>query len=236
MPIRHTASVALASLSLLGVVAGYAQAQAITIGTATSANGNPFGHGPAASYPTEYQELYNPADFAGPFSISSIGFASAVGGSGPASFDATISFSTTSTPYNSPSTTFASNEGLNVQAVFNGTLDATLQENGTFDLVFPTKTYVYDPSQGTLLLDIVVHSTPHLPTPTFFETDDTGSDFTRVWNSFGTNTTDPNGMVTRFGGSPVPESSTMVSLALLLCLGSGGLLLKGRRRKVQNRQ
>lgn len=226
---------ALTSLALLTALPQTACAQIIA-GTYTSANGNPFGHGPASSYPTEYQELYNPADFTGPFTISSIGFASWPGNqvSGSASFDVTLSLSTTKTAFNNPSTTFATNEGQTVQTVFSGTQTATLQENGTFDLIFPTQAYTYDPSQGTLLLDIVVHSTPVLPAaPTYFETDSSGTAFTRVWTSSGTNVKDDFGMVTKFSGTPAPEASTTVSLGLLLCLGLCGLTVQTRRRKAQ---
>ena len=222
-----------------------AQAQAVTVGTpGTQVNAFPFGGGGVGAYVagSEYQELYSSTAFAGvasPFQINDIAFSSASGAT-TATYNVTLRLSTTRATNSTLSTNFAANEGADLAVVFNGTLTANLLTNGTFDLVFPTSPFVYTPSQGNLLLDVVLNqnTTTSSGNTAFFAEDGSGQT-SRIYESSGNGapTRDQNSLYTQFNGSPapVPEASTTVSLGLLLMLGLGGLVIAGKRRKSTRR-
>jgi len=246
MLFHHKAALPIAALALLPALSAHAQ-QNITIGTAsTGGNVFPFGvvrPGDLTDFAAggEYQEIYSSKDFnsAVPLTISAISFASASGNQGvpiTATYNVTIGLSNTSATVGFPSnasTNFAANRGANFTTVFSGSLTAILKNNNTFDLVFPTAPFSFDPSQGNLLFDVVVNKTTQgTGSAGFLQTQ--GFDTQRVYQPFGTGQaqTDREGLFTQFTvtPAPVPETSTAAGLGLLLALGAGAAAFKRKRR------
>ncbi len=133
---------------------------------------------------------------------------------------------------NSFKANFAANKGADFTQVFNGTLTANLQANNTFDLVFPTAPFVYDPSQSNLLFDLVVNQAASGTGGAEFLTT-SGSQTLRAYQSGAGSPTfvDQFGLYTQFTAAPaaVPESPTTVSFGLLLAFGAGFAAFKRRR-------
>ena len=189
-------------LFLLAAFGPSANAGSIVIGTNNFGNFIPFFGGYGGG--VEYQELYGAAAFSGPIAITSIGFASA--GTGSGTDNVTISLSTTSATLASPSGTFSANRGADFTQVFSGPISLTAANNGSFDLIFSTSVFNYDPSQGNLLLDVIINtSTGGIP----FESG-SNSQVSRVYQGSAGPTGNPsagNGLVTQFGtGTPEPGS------------------------------
>ena len=247
MVISSKSALALTLLAALGLAAAKpAAAQTVTVGTPDTFGGSrfPFGFDAAQSPANygmggEYQELYSSTDFSAvgsPFTIHDIGFASTTGSTpGTATFNLTLRLSTTTATTSSLSSTFAANEGVNQAVVFSGPLTANIQANGTFDLVFPTTPFVYTPSQGNLLLDVVLNQTTQAASPLYFFSDNSFSGSTaRVFQAGGTggSSTFGSALYTQFNAPApaVPEASTLASLGLLL-LGMGGLVIAAKRKK-----
>lgn len=245
--IRHHAMWCLA-LTLLAALASHpANAQqAITIGNHHGANAAPLGvdaNATLSDYAAggEYQEIYSSSNFqgvsSGPIIINSIAFASSsfFPDSSTATFDLTLSLSTTNSTVNSPNPNFAANKGADFTQVFGGNLTTKLYANDTFDLVFPTVPFRFDPSQGNLLLDVVIINPSSGPNDVIFDTTDLGQT-ARVYQSFGSSQsryTDGPGLWTQFNASPapVPEVSTTGSLGLLLVLGTGGVMIARKKMR-----
>ena len=226
------------ALALLPATGAQAQ-QKITIGTAAfpGSGDNAFPFAPnfyAAG--GEFQEIYSSADFSlsGPVTINDIAFASSSRYSAGASatYDVTIGLSNTTATVNGTGSDFAANKGSNFQTVFSGPLVANLTGSNSFDLVFPTSPFQFDPSKGNLLFDIVFNSSSTATGPEDFIVNYSGQT-RRVFQSFGTGSpsTDQEGLYTQFTVSPaaVPEASTTVSLGLLLILGAGVAAFKQKR-------
>ncbi len=247
MAISSKSALGLTLLAALGLAAARpAAAQTITVGTPDTFGGSRFPFGFDTTYSPanygaggEYQELYSSTDFGGagsPFTIHNIAFASTTGSTpGTATFNLTLRLSTTTATTGSLSSTFAANEGGNQAVVFSGPLTANIQANGTFDLVFPTTPFVYTPSQGNLLLDVVLNQTTQAASPLYFFSDNSFSGSTaRVFQAGGTGggSTFGSALYTQFNAPApaVPEASTTASLGLLLMLGFGGVVLVKRRR------
>lgn len=247
-PALSKSALTLAALAAFGLAAARpAAAQTVTVGTPDTFGGSrfPFGFDATqnpANYGAggEYQELYSSTDFSGagsPFTIRNIAFASTPGSTpGTATYNLTLRLSTTQATTSSLSSTFAANEGANQAVVFSGPLTANIQANGTFDLVFPTAPFVYTPSQGNLLLDVVLNRATQAASPLYFFSDNSFSGSTaRVFQAGGTGggSTFGSALYTQFNAPTpaVPEASTMASLGLLLTLGMGGLVIAARRRK-----
>lgn len=239
-----------AALCLALVLAAHpAQAQQkITVGTTNGVvNGIPFGLSntgqPLYAAGNEFQEIYSSTYFqavsSGPLTISDIAFASSssFGFVQPstATYNVTLSLSTTKAQVNVNSfkADFAANKGADFTQVFNGTLTANLQANNTFDLVFPTAPFTYDPSQGNLLFDLVVNQGASGTGEAEFLTT-SGSQTLRAYKSGATSPTfvDQFGLYTQFTAIPaaaVPEASTTVSFGLLLAFGAGFAAFKRKR-------
>jgi len=242
---KFTLPAALA-LALLPALTAHAQKN-ITVGTASTAdNVFPFGVERPSDLPDfaaggEYQEIYSSTAFnsAVPLTISAISFASSNRYNGvpvTATYNVTIGLSNTSASIGFPntvSTNFAANRGANFATVFSGSITAILKGNNTFDLTFPTAPFLFNPSQGNLLFDVVVNKTTQGTGPASF-LDTASFDTQRVYQSFGTGqpSTDQHGLFTQFTvtPAPVPETSTTVSFGLLLALGVGAVAVKRKRR------
>lgn len=224
------------SIAILGVLlcASAAWADSITVGTANSSNAFPFG-GPAfGGIGTRYQQVYDASSFAGPITITGLGF---VGGNGgdfrTANYE--LSLSTTSRAVNTiDGFLAATNVGADETVFF----DAVLSGASPTTLSFTVPGFAYDPSLGNLLLDVELTSLGALPAGSkaaYDEMTNSGGLFSRAHN-FGTGF-DDRGLVTLFefdqggggGGTDaevVPEPGTLLLVSLVL----GGWLLRRRRR------
>ena len=240
--LRRAAIPATFILALLPTIAAHAQ-QKITIGTAafpgSGDNAFPFGveRGNSGDYSAgaEYQEIYPSADFglSSPVVINDIAFASSsrYGAGATATYNVSIGLSNSSAAANSGGTDYAANKGANFQTVFSGPLTATLKGNNTFDLTFPTTPFLFDPSHGNLLFDVVFNTAATSTGPEDFIINYSGQT-QRIFQSSKTGTvyTDSEGLYTQFTVTPVPEISTTASLGLLLALGAGSFALAARRK------
>src|SRR5580704_12002820 len=135
---------------LAGSFCGVASADSVTIGNATSNNGDPFN---VPTYIGDYQQVYNAALFSGPVDITAITFFAATTiPTTTISGDFTLDLSTTSAGSDTLSTTYADNLGADNTQFFSGVVSKVLTFDGT--------PFLYDPSQGNLLLDVDVLSKP----------------------------------------------------------------------------
>jgi hypothetical protein len=135
-----------AAAFLLLAAMGGASASTITIGTAAFPNIYPFG---TTSYAGEYQQVYSGTLFGGPVDITGITFfetrgASAISGT------YTLNLSTTAAGVNSLGTSYASNLGADNTQFFSGAVSNIL--------TFTGGPFLFDPTQGNLLLDLFVSS------------------------------------------------------------------------------
>ncbi|MFT4512531.1 MAG: hypothetical protein ACI91B_001227 [Planctomycetota bacterium] len=167
MVVCNDRSVALAALVLLasGTVAQTplpVPASHTAMEGSTSTN-VPFGR----STPTRVQYVYDAMLFAGPVTISKLQFR--LDGGAVAStkiVDCEIMMSTLPSPLVGLSSTFASNRGLDEQAVLARQLltlpaqTAGITPNGFLQSITLTTPFSYDPAVGGLVIEIVVHGQP----------------------------------------------------------------------------
>ncbi|MEH2246133.1 PEP-CTERM sorting domain-containing protein [Nostoc sp.] len=208
--------------------AGSAQALSITIGAPGDPNnGNciPFGCG------QKFQQIYNANLFSSPILIDTISFFNK--NSFPGSIDAanyTINLSTTSKAVNGLSNIFVDNIGANNQSFFVGFLDGPIS-NGKFSIT--GNSFLYDPSQGNLLLDISKDGGNNF---SVFLDSQNGSapsgSISRAFsfdNSPSGSTNDNYGLVTEFSDSAqsVPEPASLIGI---LGLGAFGITSLCKRK------
>ncbi len=195
----------------------------VTVGQADSGNCYPYSCGPTDGV-SHYQEVYNGAAFGGALTIGSASFTSQTG-AGPsdsASYD--VSFYLTSATVTSLSSDLGSNEGTllaNWGTFTIGSMPAVLTLSGS--------SFVYDPSAGNLLMDVVIHDATSVAGfyQGYYNADYTGVDVARAWNSsnFGDFGATTGALVTTFGGA-VPEPASWA-----LMLGGFGLVGAAMRRR-----
>ena len=143
------ASTALAILAGSGMFCSLAAANTVTIGTSNEANADPF-YG--EYYSGEYQQVYSSSLFSGPVEITGITFfcattpVSGCPGGTTINGGLTIDLSTTSAGINSLSLTYSANLGSNNALFFTGTVTNVLSFTGG--------PFLYNPSQGNLLMDV----------------------------------------------------------------------------------
>lgn len=156
---RHGPSTTTRTVGLLAV-GSPAEAATVVVGTINSNNEAPF-----FEYSGEYQQVYLASKFSGPVTINDIAFASSTSDIPKLdTLNLTISLSTTAATLSTLSSNFATNEGPDETQVYSGVFTFMLTANNTFDLVFPTSAFVYDPSKGNLLLTIDTLSSGALAT------------------------------------------------------------------------
>jgi hypothetical protein len=127
----------------------------ITIGTTNEKEPYPFGTFNDVPYLGEYQQVYASGAFTGPVLISQIAFAYFNSRSLTVNYTLSIGLGTTATQTpDSPGTSF----GGGITSVFSGSLSPTFTATThDFDfLINFTMPFFYDPSQGNLLLDVMV--------------------------------------------------------------------------------
>jgi hypothetical protein len=217
-----------ALILLGGVAAGSLLGSSIIVGSDNGSNAFPFG-GPFGSNPgTDYQEAYASSDFSTPELITGIDFFEAPGQTGNLySGTYTLSLSVISSSIGSlSSTNLPSNIGAG-STVFE---TVALSGKAPGELTFTGTPFLYDPSQGNLLLDLSV-SGGSGGSVAFEDNEGVGSSLARYQN-FGATNGLGYGLVTEFdsnsGGPAVPEPGTMS----LFGFGMAAILLVKRRWSV----
>jgi len=208
--------------------AGASRAASITVGDGNSGDGNsiPFSGGyQTILNATEYQQVYD-ASFFGSSSVSieSITFHAWRDSGANADGTYTLSLSTTSKAVNGLDATMSNNLGANDTVIFSGPLPAygpTLTFHGA-------QPFVYDPTQGNLLLDIAISGVTSGSVAFYIaqNVDFVGSSRMVDGTAIGTNGI---GLVTTFGigDGAVPEPASLAMLATAL----PGALILGRPRR-----
>lgn len=210
---------------VFGSFCGLASADTVTIGTNTAGNVFPF---TSPNYVGEYQQVYDGSLFSGPVEITGITFFDLPGSTATINGDFALDLSTTTAGVDSLSTTYENNIGTNNTLFFNGTVSDVLSFTGG--------PFLYNPSQGNLLLDVEV-----IP-PNSSGADlaaGCSADTNRVFNLAGTGaattgntavcTASPTsyGLETEFTFTPVSTGAGVPEPSVLLMLSMGLLALFG---------
>lgn len=139
---------AIAGAVLLGLATAPASAAAITFGSGAGANSFPFGD---SNYLGEYQQVYDGSLFSGSVNITQLTFFAGPGFPfDKISGNYTLHLSTTAAGVGSLSTVYANNIGADNSLFFSGTVSNVLSFTGT--------PFLFDPTQGNLLLDVFVNT------------------------------------------------------------------------------
>ena len=224
--------IALGLLTLFGFLfTSQSHAATIVFGRTNTKDSFPFGvdtkGGPL--YLGRYQQVYNRAVFPGPRLITEIAFADS--GSlvaGRVTYQLSLALGVTGVPPSQLGAAFLSG----ATPVFSGSVEAAITPVvGDFDFSIPLTTpFLYDPSQGYLLLEVVMSGstgTTNGGVGYVYSVSGDTSDFGRIYTSKGAVTAGAfSGLVTQFTVTPAPEPAA----AALLCAGAAlGVSRRGRR-------
>lgn len=209
----------------------------VTVGNFDSGNCYPFmcnDSGTSSGVSIDYQQAYNSAKFSGPLTINTISwyYASVFGGNDTI-LGGNYSFYW---GYSAVGLGLSDNLASNYNGPANFLGTASVPSGGFVYgpvLTLTGVNFTYDPSQGDLILEIVVDSQDNVPNGSgngFNEADYTGTDTTRAYclTNAGCFGADLGALVTTFNvGSATPEPGTLVMF------GSGIIGLAGMlRRKI----
>jgi hypothetical protein len=239
--VTATTGAAFVTLSAVGA----AQAETLVVPNSLSTTEGDF-FGTLISAPFRYQQVYKDSEFtflsgAQPLEITQIAFRPDATRGSAFSYtlsDIQINLSTTQAEPDNLNTTFANNVGANDTVVFNrGPLSLSSAYTGPdagpkdFDIILNfTNPFIYNPSDGNLLLDIRKFSSD---TTIFFDAAFTLEDSVSIVfaagdvNAATANGETTSGLVTQFTVTPVPEPSGILGLGAF----GGGLLLKRKLKK-----
>ena len=143
------------ALSLVFLAALPAMADIIIGNPPDPGAGNSFPFGSA--YNAEYQQVYGSSDFNGAIMITGLDFYNTQFDNGATSLPTgnwKIQLSTAQVGVNNITGNFAQNEGNNITTVFDDNITQAWQFGNTLHLSL-TKSFLYDPAQGNLLMDVV---------------------------------------------------------------------------------
>jgi hypothetical protein len=219
-----------ALLSLCCISAATLLGSSITIGTDNGSNDFPFS-GPFAGYAgTEYQEAYASTDFSAPILITGIDFF--LGNSFVGTLDSgtyTLSFSIISAGIGSlSSTNFSGNLGAD------NTVFDTVALSGSAPSVLTfvgTTPFLYDPSQGNLLLNIAVAGGTGGSEAAYQDGNGSGTEVARYQN-FGLDDGVGYGLVTEFDSNSSSAASPEPGTLPFLICGLAGLFVWRLRRRL----
>lgn len=199
-----------------------------TVGSLDNANCYPFqcnDSGSNVGQSFDYYEIYNGSAFSGPTSFSQISFqANPNFSQGPGVLNGSynISFATTTAALGSG---FPVAPLANVATFFNGAL------GGNYAGVFAINgtNYNYDPSNGNLVMHVVVNNQDNVANGTgngYMWADYTGSSVSRAYDNTHGNAAGVGALVTTFGsGTPEPAAWAL----MLIGFGGIGAMLRHRR-------
>ena len=219
---RTTGALALLCCVSVGTVLG----SSLTIGSDNGSSAFPFGGPFYGNTGTDYQEAYSGSDFSGPISITGIDFFLANGFTGSLYGGTyTLSLSVISSDIGSLSSTdLAGNIGSD-DTVFESVALSGAAPNM---LTFTGAPFLYNPSEGNLLLDISIAGGSGGNGVAFEE--NVGGDSLARYQNFGTNNGDGYGLVTQFDSSSGASAPEPGMLALLAC-GLAAMAVAGRLRR-----
>ena len=209
---------ALALIFAIPIFTAPANAQ-VTVGTSEIGNCYPFSCG----YFGTYQQVYSSSAFSGPLTVNSVDFFTTVYEGTLNTGRYTFAFYYTDLPVDGLSGTPANNRGV------------LLSNFGTFNiaglapttLTFSGNSYLYDPSQGNLLLDVFVDNVTEFGSSAQDIDDDSGDLSSRYFRDNYSGGADSLALVTRFNNNAVPEPATWA----MMLVGFGGIGYSMRRRR-----
>lgn len=192
-----------------------------------------------------YQQVFDATEFGsftGPTDILSIAFRCETSScrAFSESITATIQLSTTTASVDGLSTRFSDNIGGDVTTVKDGTFDIAsagrMRDFTTFDVMISfDNPFVYDPTQGNLLVDFLVTNSPGDIGIFLDATNSTADSVSRVWSNTSGNTlgnADSRALIAKFNSedvAPVP-----VPPAALLAFGGFAVLRSAQRLSKKN--
>lgn len=219
----------------VGLVASAPASAQVTVGTMQLGNSIPFG---STFFGNRYQQVYSASAFTGPLAIQSLSFFCTNSSCIPSlSFGTrtfSFSLSTTSKAVAGLSSSLNENFGSDVTPFYSGVLSGTV--GAGFSIV--GNMFNYDPSQGNLLLEILV-GPGTLPSPTLFVDRDAVNSglMSRAYGTGDVGTAENSqtvGLVTGFNVNTGNVVASVPEPATTALLGAGFALLavsaRARRR------
>lgn len=193
----------------------------------TSSNASPFGTGVAGG---RYQQVYTSAAFSDPISVNSLAF-EPFSVSSPVIYNANVEIrlGTTAAPVNGLSTDLDANAATGLTSVFvDPNFSTTLVAGYSLIFDFSASPFLYDPTDGNLLLDVVISDKSSNTGNFGFSLVAFNTESSRAFSSGGVTTAGIGALKTQFGFSPVPEPTTLCLLFQFLTVAI--LIVRSRRR------